>query len=213
MEDLTGRPLLDTKPDHDLFAGREDELSRLLASVERRENVLIAGERGSGKTTILRQLAYVYRAQHPDEPPPIFVEGYLADDAKTFLDLVRFRFGLEPLVRGLASIDANGARDQHALADTLQLPDLVASLREATQGSHRVVLVDELPSAAVGQTVFGRLRDDLWQIAITWIVAVPDGSLGTLLSPPADAFFNVVLPLGPLTEEGQARLLTARAGE
>jgi energy-coupling factor transporter ATP-binding protein EcfA2 len=216
MEDLSGRPLLDTEPDHALFGGREAELSDLITSVERRENVLVTGDRGSGKTTLLRQLAFELRAGKPNEPPPVFVEGFLADDARTFLDLVRYRFGAEPLIREPSPIQQSFVRlsmqGKAAITDTLQLPNLVSSLREATRGRQRVVLVDELPSAAVGQTIFGRLRDELWQIPITWVVAVSEEYAGTLLSPPADAFFGVVLRLRPLTKDQQASLLHARAG-
>src|SRR6266508_2248780 len=97
MVELSGRPLLDTKPDHELFAGREGELEKLLTSVERRLNVLLIGDRGSGKPTLLRQLAYNLRQRLPDQPPA-FVEGHLAEDVKLFLDLVRYRLGLRPAV-------------------------------------------------------------------------------------------------------------------
>jgi hypothetical protein len=209
--ELQGRPLLDTKPDHELFAAREAELSRLLASVEHRQNALVGGERGSGKTTLLRGLAYELRARRPQDPPPAFVEGYLADDAATFLDLVRLRLGVGPLLREPTPMES--AISGSALADTLRLPTLVASLREAVDGGQRVVLVDELPSASVGRTLFGRLRDDLWQLPITWVVAVPQEYAVELLSPPADAFFNTVVNLAPLSRDEQARLLRARAGE
>jgi len=99
-----------------------------------------------------------------------------------------------------------------ALDDTLELPGLVASLREAAPDGRRVVLVDELPSKSVGQTLFGRLRDELWQLPLTWVVAIAVNDAGPLLSPPADAFFDVEVRLEPLTKESQKEILEARAG-
>jgi energy-coupling factor transporter ATP-binding protein EcfA2 len=214
--ELSGRPLLDTKPDQRLFAGREGELERLLTSVERRLNVLLVGERGSGKTTLLRRLAYELRQKFPDDPPA-FVEGPLAEDVRGYLSLVRHRLGLSPTADPtptellMSPTSLTSRRD--SLDDTLALPNLVASLREAApDGGRRVVLVDELPSAAIAQTLFGRLRDELWQLPLTWVVGVRPTDAGPLLAPPADAFFDVVVQLAPLSREAQRAILEARAG-
>ncbi len=211
--ELSGRPLLDTKPDHELFAGREPELQQLLTSVARRLNVLLLGERGSGKTTLLRQLAYEIRARSPDEPPA-FVDGNLAENAKLFLDLVRYRLGLTPAMLEPSPVEVRlGTMARRAsIADTLELSKLVASLRDAADAGHRVVLVDELPARSIGQALFGRLRDELWQLPLTWVVAVAENEAGPLLSPPADAFFDVVLQLEPLSRDAQRSMLEARAG-
>lgn len=217
MSDLSSRPLLDTDPDHVLFGDRHQELSRLLTSVERRANVLLTGDRGSGKTSLLRQVAFEVRQHKPKDPAPIFVEGSLADDSVTFLDLVRYRFGLDPLIHEPGPIQEAlarmSSRGKPLVANSLQVARLVSSLREATDSTQRVVLVDELPSSSVGQTIFGRLRDDLWQLPITWVVAVSSEASGYLLEPPADAFFEVVIDLLPLSRDQQAAVLTARAGE
>jgi energy-coupling factor transporter ATP-binding protein EcfA2 len=211
--ELSGRPLLDTKPDHELFADRERELEKLLTSVERRLNVLVTGDRGAGKTTLLRQLAYKLRQRSPDMPPA-FVEGHLAETVKVFLDLVRYRLGLSPAVTepppGPAAFLAFSRKVP--LEDTLELSSLVGSLADAAPDGRRAVLVDELPAKSVGQTLFGRLRDELWQVPLTWVVAVSKNDAGPLFSPPADAFFDVVLELGPLSREAQRAILEARAG-
>lgn len=216
--ELSGRPLLDTKPDHELFAGREDVLERLLTSIERRLNVLVIGARGSGKTTLLRQLAYELRQRSPEDQPA-FVEGRLAENVQMFLDLVRYRLGLSPVDDDPSLLEASLAEPwrigqvKAGFADTLSLPELVASLRQAApEGGRRVVLVDELPAQSVGQTLFGRLRDEMWQLPISWVVAVEGNEAAPLLSPPADAFFDVVLRLEPLSREAQRAILGARAG-
>jgi energy-coupling factor transporter ATP-binding protein EcfA2 len=211
--DLSGRPLLDTKTDHELFADRSSELERLLTSVDRGLNVLVVGERGSGKTTLLRRVAYELRQHSPDNPPA-FVEGRLSEDVRTFLDLVRYRLGLEPAIMDPSKAQATSAlmAQRAALDDTLELPRMVGSLREATSGGRRTVLVDELPVGSIGQTLFGRLRDELWQLPLTWVVAVSENEAGPLRTPPADAFFDFVIRLEPLSRDAQRAILEARAG-
>lgn len=196
---LSGRPLLDTEPDHQLFAGRDDELARLIDLADRGVNVLVVGERGAGKTTMLRQLAYGLR-QIDSESRPAFVEGRLAETPRMFIDLVRNRLGLPA---------GNGGAPPFEDAD---LPALVATLRDGVPSGRRVVLVDELSAGTVGATVFGRLRDELWQLPITWVVAVTEDDAGVLLTPPADAFFEEVMRLEPLSWDEQRQILEARIG-
>jgi len=213
--DLSGRPLLDNKRDHALFADRLEELDQLSQDVRAGLNVLVIGERGSGKTSLLRQLAYELRDGSSEGPPPAFVEGRLANDVKTFLDLLRFRLGLRPTVvePGTWQTEVRSIGGKPVLADALVLPNLISSLREAAPDGRRVVLVDELPASSVGQTVFGRLRDELWQVPLTWVVAAAESEAGSYLSPPADAFFDTVMRLGPLSKAAQREVLELRAGK
>src|SRR5437870_6366726 len=208
--DLTGRPLLDTTPDHELFGGRDGELARLADWVEHGRNVLLIGERGSGKTTLLRQLAYELRQRHP-RTPPAFVEGRLVTDARVLLELVRRRLGLRSPPEAAAWPTAVSL-DGQASGEAVDLADLVRGLREAGPRRRRVILVDEPPTDAA-QTLFGRLRDELWQLPFSWGVAASEGDAGVYLTPPADAFFDDALRLNPLPREAQRRMLEARAGE
>lgn len=193
--DLTGRPLLDTEPDHLLFAGREEELGRVVRLARSGVNTVVVGERGSGKTTLLRQAAFVLRR---DGGAPVFVEGRLADTPRRFLDLVRARLGLPPL--------------PERADDPIELAALVGSLREGIGEDLLVVLVDEI-APEVAATVFGRLRDEVWQIPITWVVAGTPDDVVALRTPPADAFFEAAVVLDDLDRDGQRRLLEARLGE
>ena len=190
---LSGRPLLDTEPDHQLFAGRDDELRRLVDLVRHGTNTLVIGERGAGKTTLLRQLAFVLRQENASSPA--FVEGRLADSPRQFIELTRSRLGMPPV---------NG---DSPFQDTLELPGLVATLRDATS-DRRVVLVDEV-TPEVGATLFGRLRDEMWQLPLTWVVAVTEDDAAPLQTPPADAFFEAVLRLDPLSWDEQRQVLEA----
>jgi energy-coupling factor transporter ATP-binding protein EcfA2 len=203
--DLGGRPLLDTAPDRDLFAGRDDELTDLVSSVERGRNVLVVGERGSGKTTLLRRLALALRERHPASPAPAFVEGSLATSPAQFLELVRYRLGLPPTDWQAERLGWDG--------DSLELPTMVAGLAEAAQRGRRVILVDEVRPDPIGRTIFGQLRDQVWQLPFTWVVAVGEDEVGPYRSPPANAFFDIVMTLRPLGREQQRSLLEARAGK
>jgi hypothetical protein len=200
--DISGRPLLDTNPDRELFAGREEELARLLEWVRQGRNVVVIGERGSGKTTLLRGMAFDLRRTHPRTPPAI-VEGPLVSGARELLELTLRRLDLR-----LPPPPTNAEPS----AEAVELQDLIRALREAGPRRRRVIVVDEPPPAAA-QTLFGRLRDELWQLPLTWVVAAADADAGAYLDPPADAFFDAVLRLGPLSRDGQRHLLEARAGE
>src|SRR5207244_7393427 len=198
--ELTGRPLLDTKADGELIVDR-DILATLQRSAERGLNVLLLGERGSGKTTLLRRLAY--RLRNGDAPiEPVFVDGSLAHDERSFLDLLRYRLGLQPAAVNPAATDG-----------TIQILNLVRGLAEGAGETRKVILVDHLPSASVAHSLFGRLRDELWQLPFTWTVAADESERGGYLAPPADAFFDVVLEVPPLTQEEQRRLLEKRIGD
>lgn len=197
--DISGRPLLDTKPDQALVAGREAEAAEIAGAAEHRRNVLVVGDRGSGKTTLLRQVAYELRRQHPDANPA-FVPGGQAGTGRELVALIGRRLGLAP--------PAGGAPDEET-----DLAEAVHRLRAgAAKKTRRAILVDE-PSPRAAQTLFGRLRDEVWQLPFSWVVAAGDRDAGTYREPPVDAFFDRVIVLADLDRDAQASLLSARAGE
>src|SRR5207237_290633 len=71
----------------------------------------------------------------------------------------------------------------------------------------RVLLIDEPPSGEIGHTLFGRLRDEVWQLPFLWVVAIDEHQRAALTRPPADAFFPVVLELKPLDPKDALELL------
>lgn len=200
--DISGRPLLDTKPDQALFAGREAEAGEVLAAAGHRRNVLVAGARGSGKTTLLRHVAYQLRQRHP-EAPAVYVAAGQAGSARELIALIARRLGLK-------------ATALPATLDGTDLDEAVHALRAgAGSGSRprrRAILLDE-PAPEVAQTLFGRLRDEVWQLPFTWIVATSERDAGSYREPPVDAFFDRVIVLSPLSREAQSALLSARAGD
>jgi energy-coupling factor transporter ATP-binding protein EcfA2 len=181
----------------------------LRKSAEQGLNVLVVGERGSGKTTLLRQLALDLRER---QTPAVFVDGKLATDAYSFLELIRYQLGRAPnLLETVRDRYAQAFQPRPSLGQSAMVLELIDSLRDPTGDQPRtVLLVDGVPSTDEAHTLFGRLRDELWQLPFTWIVAADERDRAALLRPPADAFFDRLIALSPLTEDEQVRLLRKR---
>lgn len=208
MADLSGRPLRDTRPDRQLYARRREH-APLRRGAEQGLNVLVVGERGSGKTTLLRQLALDLR-EH--ETPAVFVDGKLATDAYSFLELIRYQLGQAPnLLEVVRDRYARAFQPRPNLGQATMVLDLIDSLRDPIGDQPRtVLLIDGVPSAEEAHTLFGRLRDELWQLPFSWIVAADERDRAALLRPPADAFFDRRITLTPLDDREQLRLLRKR---
>ena len=211
MPDLSARPLLASAADAGLFVDRERELATLERSVGARLNALVIGERGTGKTSLLHQLER--RLQDDEEMAPLFVEGARrVERPEELLSLLAFR------------LDADRARFSH-LGEVVQTvgrrpprtptESLLAALRAirdalAQRDRRPVLILDELSAGEVGQALFGQLRDELWSIPATWVVASDAGEQAGFLRPPASAFFETVLTLAPLDVDASVELLRRR---
>jgi type IV secretory pathway ATPase VirB11/archaellum biosynthesis ATPase len=68
VKPLSGRPLFATAADAELYVSLPDVERRLERAVERGLNALILGDRGSGKTTLVRQL--LFRRREAEQSPP-----------------------------------------------------------------------------------------------------------------------------------------------
>lgn len=207
--DLSGRPLIDTKVDRRLYAPRQEH-ALLRKSAEQGLNVLLTGPRGSGKTTLLRQVLLDLREAGRAS---VFLDGKLAADTYAFLELIRFQLGEAPsLPQAMREDYARAFTPRPNLGEANRLLGLMDSMRGAGEEQMRTtLLIDGLPSADVAHSLFGRLRDELWQLPFNWIIAVDGRKRSALLEPPADAFFDRVIDLGPMTTDEQALLLTKRA--
>jgi hypothetical protein len=69
------------------------------------------------------------------------------------------------------------------------------------------------PLPDVAHTLFGRLRDEVWQLPYTWVVGIDAVDRPRVLQAPADAFFGVVVELGELSHGDAVELLRARVGD
>ena len=208
---LSGRPLLDTRPDSELFVDRVEEMSRVRAALNQGLNCLVVGERGSGKTSLVRALMFRSRqdGDRQDRRPPelLYVHGAGADGAAGLLAraadaIARHQGDLPP---GTSRVLGDGMSGD--------APELIAELGErAARRDHIVIALDDCPAGA-GNALFGALRDELWSIDLRWLVTVPTSDKGVLMRPPADAFFESQVELEPLAVSDSIEILRRRMRE
>src|SRR5665811_323417 len=168
---LSGRPLLDTRPDHELFVDRVDEITRIRAALGQGLNCLVVGERGSGKTSLVRALMFEERQDaNPQDvglPRLLYVRGSGAESAS---DLLR------RAVEALAQYQG----EQLAAGPPGTPSGLIAELGERARRGSVLMVLDDAPAAA-GNALFGALRDELWSIDLRWLVTVATTDSATLL--------------------------------
>lgn len=205
--EASGRPLFDNPADAALFVHRM-EADRLEANCRDGVNTLVVGKRGMGKTTLLR---YVLFRLREEGFPAVGVDLAPARDALDVLRLVAASLGrtrsLDPSEAGRSAMVGMGE-----LGETL---NAVRALRSSglEKGRPRTaILLDSPLSGKVMHQLFGRFRDELWQLPYTWVLAIPQDMRGALLAPPADAFFEDEIGLGPLDARQQQELIGRRLG-
>jgi energy-coupling factor transporter ATP-binding protein EcfA2 len=218
---LSGRPLRDTKRDRALFVDRAKILKLVRNTVRHRGNVIVFGQNGSGKSSLLRFLKHVLEEE--DGQRVVLVEGRVAKSVTEFLGLLRDRLNawrqmrLSEAAGAVAAGVGNFVADPRVVlrppqtdAQTLlaELDDLRATLPE----EEIIVLVDEMPSSDVARTLFGRLRDELWELPLTWCVVADERDRSSFTAPPADAFWRQVIDLEPLSAQDAKVLLRRRLG-
>ena len=203
MLELSGRPLTAAGDDARYFVDREEEAATVLRAVRARTNVLVLGERGSGKTSFLH---HVERTLADEGTRPLYVDGSVTRDPTEFLRLLIYRIA----PRQLSDL---GWRLERLPASAVLL-EYVRAFESTLDRANapEVVLVDELVPAEAGHVLFGRLRDELWRLPVVWIVAASVADRLTYSRPPADAFFGKVLWLRPLDGRAAVRLLRSRLG-
>lgn len=211
MPELSGRPLIDTQADARLYAPREEH-EVLRRSAEQRLNVLVTGARGSGKTTLLRQVLLDLRERGHTG---VFVDGKMASEAFDFLQLVRFTLGEAPnLPQALRENYSRLLAPRPGIGEANKLLELIEAMNSRDDELVRTtLLIDGLPSPEIAHTLFGRLRDELWQLPFNWIIAADEREYAALMEPPADAFFDRRVKLGPLSGAEQFALIERRAPE
>jgi len=191
---LTSRPLLATQRDQALFVGRTWEREEVSRDLKRGFNVVVEGDRGSGKTSLLRSLMWMHHTdEERDEGTQVYVRAAGLTEAAEVLNRV---------------LDVLEGRD----TPPERLEGASAILRELADrqelGPVRVLLDDVDPN--VGNRIFGVLRDELWETGVQWVVTVNSSNAQTLLKPPADAFFETVMRLTPLSAQEALELLKRR---
>ena len=195
---------------------------------------MLLGERGAGKTSCLRRLAYELRSQRQHRVE--FVDGALVRTPEALLQLITERLVGPERVRVLPDDSLTGlaqrwggrweARPSEAakmlehldrLRDELRPDEWTEPDKDAEgplwDASARTVVLLDAPAPGAAHTLFGRLRDELWTLPLIWVVATGLDDRGTIMKPPADAFFDETVLLRALTDLEAEDLLCRRLGD
>ncbi|MCW2528986.1 MAG: hypothetical protein JWM76_3846 [Pseudonocardiales bacterium] len=196
---MSGRPLLDNRRDAELFVDRDRELGELTSALRRGLNVLVSGDAGIGKTSLLHH--FRYRSRSDDAKAEVsYARGESVDGGAELLAVVA---------------TAVLGRDARTLLDTA---DILPALGEHAENVRTqvadaafgpVIVLDDV-TASAGHALFGQLRDELWGTGFQWVVSVRTTERGGLLLPPADAFFEHEIALEPLPGKAAVELLQRR---
>jgi len=208
---LQGRPLYDTPTDHRYFVAppQWETIRRTLA---RGNNVLIHGERGLGKTTMLRQLELALREE---DQPAAFVDAAAVAEPLELVNRVRDALTGRPgTLRSRGSVTATFVNDPSPppAGASRQLQDTLIGLADDDVPA-TTILVDASASPHALYGVFGRMRDTVWQLPHHWVVTIDDGDYATALAPPADAFFDTTVALQRRSAHDLREILERRTDE
>lgn len=171
--------------------------------LERGRNVLVVGDRGTGKTSTLHLAELRLKERRR---PVVYVSLASADD------IGRAAASIYRAAGAAGAVEVDGAVLSAALepSDPFGPNAALEALRDSAAAT--IFLVDDV-SAVVGHALFGRLRDLMWELDRTWGVAVESQQVAGLLEPPADAFFDRRIHLSPLTTAERRALLASRLGD
>jgi energy-coupling factor transporter ATP-binding protein EcfA2 len=211
------QPLAQSRADQRRFVDRTRETDAIMRAVGASQPVLLLGERGSGRTSLLNHVAWLL-ARQKESRRTVMVGGELANSPSQLLGVLvaRVQRLLEPTgsrPRWIEDLQAlsmpDGPFGQIAQpAIVMELVDLLGERLAALEGP--VCLMIDGIAPAVAHGVFGSLRNELWALAdATWVVAGDAAAERLYLEPPADAFFECTVKLGPLTDADAAKLLRA----
>jgi energy-coupling factor transporter ATP-binding protein EcfA2 len=218
---MTTRPLAQSRADQRRFVDREGETQEIRRAVAASQSVLLLGEPGSGRTSLLHHVAWLLRSESPPRES-VIVSGEVPRDPAQLLGVLVARLARlaepdAPRTRWLDDLRALSTPDGPfgevvAPAVLMELVDVLGERLGALE--HGVVLMVDGIAPTVAHGVFGSLRNELWALeGAAWVVA-GDAAAGPLYrEPPADAFFDRVVELGPFSAADSARLLRAHLPE
>jgi hypothetical protein len=216
---MPNHPLARARADQRRFVDRTAETKAIILAVEGSEPLLLLGDRGSGRTSLLNHVAW--RLDRGSEPrDTMLVTGELAQDPAQLLGVLvaRLQRIAEPErsradwieeLRALSMPDGPfGSVVQPAIL--MELVDLLAE-RLAELERPVCLMVDGI-APAVAHRVFGSLRNELWTLqGASWVIAGDSAAERLYLEPPADAFFEHTVRLGPFTDADAVKLLRAHS--
>lgn len=209
MLQLSQRPLSSSDIDAELFVDRERELRTLARAYRLSFNALALAERGAGITTLARQLQRVLEADG--------VETHYCDITNlTTVD--EFIAAVQRSLRGISGPKwGDRAFHEEIIADheqQMQIRDPDTEWRLIRLGDgikgRPLMVIDGAHEPQLIHTMFGRYRDQMWELPFTWLVCgLPDRRKG-YLQPPADAFFDTQLRLDQFDDDIARQLLSRR---
>ena len=197
-----------------MFVGREEVIARLERSISSELNTLILGSRGSGKTSLLRHAMLRDRERSPQEDASrqlVYVDGTPAADVVDLVALIRAELQAERNVADVMQVGFSRMVKPRSRTDASAV--VLEHLRELADVAPATILLDGVPQADHAHLLFGRLRDEVWQLPFNWVLAADVRDRAAMLRPPADAFWEVELRLQDLNEEEAAALVEARVGD
>lgn len=200
---LDNRPLLSTFDDEELFVAPPG-VARVHAAVSRHLNVLVLGAPGAGKTTLLHRLA----AELDPEAlglSPRYVDLGPAATAAQALALILEALGQRDFAQAWGDVLRPSLKPSTTLSS-----ELIGLVRRLGEAPPSLILADSPPGEGHSHVLFGRLRDELWQLRHRWVVAVPEVQRDEVTRPPANAFFDVRFELGSLPANARRELLRRR---
>ncbi len=209
MLQLSHRPLSGSAVDGDLFVDRAAEMDTLAKAYDLRFNTLLLGSRGLGVTSLTHQLR---RRLDRQDVRSVHVDSAGAGDLGEFVDRVDLALTgpIGPTVP--TKVDVSGITGSPFERTDHRDPDPLWSLRRLGDGieDRPLVIVDNAHDPDLVHTVFGRFRDELWELPFTWLVCGVTNRRGDYLRPPADSFFETVVDVQPLTDTASGALLERR---
>lgn len=193
---LRDTPILFDPVDSDAYVARPRLERRLEAAARAAHGVLVVGDSGSGKTTMLNWLA---RRLRNEEQFVTRVDAALASSTMELLDFIRT--GIAEALTGLSKdrsqLTAPSFADE-SLGEGLRLQGAMRRLRVEQSVT---ILLDNLTDHEIIRTLFGRMRDLTWATGHRWVVAARRQDRRVFLGPPADAFFVERIELEPLDDQ------------
>ncbi len=225
---LSDRPILPTAYDMDLFVGRANEFEKAIEVIFYGENLLIIGDRGSGKTSFLNYLKYFvsrkdllwkYRTE-TKKILPIFIDFF--EHGEQFTREVFLQSLIKGIFRELSkneqlkntlSVSEKWIKEKTDFIETLDMLQNL-SMRIYDEGYHLIYFYDNLDKIN-GRDIWTSLRgirDALWVMQFSLVFSLASNQFKYIYKPPLDRFFPYIIRLGPLSRRDIKKFIDKRLG-
>jgi len=210
------------------------EVAQILQAIKAGFNVLVVGQRGSGKTSLLNHVEYRLK----DDPKEFVVPVFALSEIKTAADFIWL---LARMIHNrsnqlpISKIKRTVLRSLEILVGGGILPEVIDLARQpsgemthidqyrvldefvniCTEIKHRgiqpVFLIDEadkMPDLIHG--ILSSLRDTLWRTGAVYVLTCDEMTKPLMLRPPVDSFFERIVELHPLSYDEMVDFIRKR---